>query len=60
MKLIVILTYLAAVCYEFILDYLNYKNRNAPLPDNVKDVYDEETYVRRSQYSMEHLRLDIF
>jgi len=45
--------------FSFFLEYLNFKNRNAPLPDNVKNVYDEETYVKRSAYEMENRVLRI-
>ena len=59
MKLAVILILLLSSCFNFLLEYLNYKNRNAPIPDNVKDIYDEETYKKRSAYDMENLRLGI-
>ena len=57
MKLVIISICLLVTGFQFFLDYLDYKNRNAPLPDNVKDVYDSETYAKRNAYEMENLRL---
>jgi len=45
--------------FGFFLEYLNFKNRNAPLPDNVKDVYDDETYTKHKAYEMDNLKLRI-
>jgi len=59
MKLMVIGIYLLMELFDYFLVFLNYKNRNAPLPDNVKDVYDEETYAKQKAYEMDNLRLSI-
>jgi len=45
--------------FGLFLKYLNYRNRNAPIPENVRDIYDEDTYKKRSAYDMENLRLGI-
>jgi len=47
----------------FILDLtvslLNYAQRKLPLPENVKDIYDEESYKKWLSYTMEKLRLEV-
>ena len=60
MKLLVILIAIVCTCFQFYLKYLNYKNRNQPVPDNVKDVFDAETYQKRFDYEMENTRHGIF
>jgi len=58
-KIAVILILVAMQLFDFLLKYLNYRNRNAPIPESVKDIYDAETYAKRSAYDMEHVRLGI-
>jgi len=58
-KLVVILIMVAMQLFDFFLKYLNYSNRNAPIPENVKDIFDPETYAKRNAYDMEHVRLGI-
>jgi len=41
------------------MKYLTYSRRNDPLPDNVRDVYDEETYKRNQAYKMDNLKFSI-
>ncbi len=38
------------------LSFLNYKNRFAPIPEEVKDVYDETEYKKWLEYNMETFR----
>jgi len=57
MRLIIIAIFLATTIFGFILKYLTYSRRNAPLPENVKDVYDEESYKKTQSYQMEKLSL---
>jgi len=59
MKAIIICIFLLMELFGFFLEYLNFKNRNAPLPDNVKDVYDDETYAKHKAYEMDNLKLRI-
>ena len=59
MKILVILVYLIACCFGFLLKYLNYRNRHASIPENVKDVYDPETYQKRNAYEMENTNFSI-
>ncbi|MCL2189122.1 MAG: M48 family metallopeptidase [Defluviitaleaceae bacterium] len=59
MRTIIILIFLATTIFGFFLNYLTYSRRNAPLPDNVKDVFDEEAYAKNQSYKMESLRFSI-
>jgi STE24 endopeptidase len=36
--------------FSFFLDYLTYSRLNAPIPDNVKDIYDEQGYKKNQAY----------
>ena len=56
MKIILIAIVIFAALMGFILKFLNYRNRNAPLPDNVKDVFDEEEYKKSKAYGAESMR----
>ena len=58
-KLAVILILVAMQLFDFFLKYLNYRHRHTPLPENVKDIFDPETYAKRNAYEMEHVRLSI-
>jgi len=59
MKIIIIGIFLAVTAFGFFLKYLTYSRRNAELPENVKDVFDEETYKKNQAYKMEKLRFSI-
>jgi len=59
MRIIVILIFLLMAAFSFFMKYLTYSRRNDPLPDNVKDVYDEETYKKNQAYKMDNLRFSI-
>ena len=54
---LIILT--ALFLYQMLLEIIQYRSANRPTPDNVKDVYDEETYHKWQQYSHEKCRLSI-
>ena len=45
--------------YQLLLHAVQYRSANNPTPDNVKDIYDAETYARWKQYSAEKCRLQI-
>jgi STE24 endopeptidase len=45
---------------ERILDYLNIKNLNAPLPKNVADVYDTAEYTKSQAYQKEKEKVEQF
>lgn len=40
------------------LSILNYKNRNAPIPEEVKDIYDEEEYKIWHKYNMANFKFE--
>ncbi|MCL2379070.1 MAG: M48 family metallopeptidase [Defluviitaleaceae bacterium] len=58
-KIAVILILVAMQLFDFFLKFLNYRHRHTPLPENVKDVFDPETYAKRNSYEMEHVRHSI-
>ncbi len=53
--MIILITYLI----EMGLSNLNYQNRTQPLPDNVKDIYDEPQYQKWLQYTMDNHRFSM-
>jgi len=59
MRITIIAVFLATTAFGFLLQYLNYSRRNAPIPENVKDVYDEETYKKYRAYTMENTKFSI-
>ena len=44
---------------DITLSTLNYKNRNQPIPENVKDVYNEADYKKWHLYTMEVFKFSI-
>ena len=59
MRSIIIGIFLVITAYGFLLKYLTYSQRNALLPENVRDVFDEEAYKKNRAYEMENLRFSI-
>jgi len=59
MKIVIILILLLATGFSLLLRYLSYSRRNAPIPKNVTDVYDEDTYKKQMAYRMEKLGFSI-
>ncbi len=59
-KLYVILIALLGCLYRLTLTLVQYRSANNPTPENLSDVYDEETYATWKKYSAEHCRLSIF
>ncbi|ERJ13140.1 M48 family metallopeptidase [Haloplasma contractile] len=45
--------------FEVSLSILNYKNRTAPIPEEVNDVYDQNDYRKWLRYSMENFRVNL-
>ena len=48
---------LLQTAFQLLLQAVQYKSANNPTPENVKDVYDNETYQRWKQYSADKCRL---
>lgn len=59
MRLIIFAIFFLTTAFNFFLMFLTYSRRNAPLPENVKDVYDKDTYKKNQEYKMENLRFSI-
>ena len=59
MRIPIIAIFLATTAFGFMLKYLTYSRRNAPLPENVRDVFDKDTYKKNRAYTMEKLRFSI-
>ncbi len=59
-KIIVILIAILGGAYSALLNIVRYRSSGNPIPENVADVYDAETYQKWRAYSGEHSRLDIF
>lgn len=58
-KLLVLIIVIIEFLYELVLDIVRYRSAENPTPQNVTDVYDEETYLRWKRYSAEKCRLGI-
>lgn len=59
LKLIVVIVALIGGIYSLLLKIIKALSANNPTPENLKDVYDAETYEKWKKYSGEHSRLDI-
>ena len=59
MKLIVLLLLALGFVYRLALNIVQYRSAGNPIPENVADVYDAETYSKWRRYSAEHCRLNI-
>ncbi len=58
-KLLIILCAVLGSAYKLILEIVRYRSANNPIPENVSDVYDAETYAKWKRYSAEHCVLNI-
>ncbi len=58
-KIIVIAVVALVWLYELFLLRLSMRSKDNPIPECVRDVYDEETYRKRIQYSFEKNRLSM-
>ena len=59
MKLLVLILLFLGTVYDLALNIVKYRSAGNPVPENVADVYDAETYARWRRYSAEHCRLGI-
>jgi len=59
MKLTVLLLLTLGAAYRLVLNIVQYRSAGNPIPENVADVYDTETYETWRRYSAEHCRTDI-
>ena len=58
-KFIIIALAVFGILFKVILGIVKYRSANNPTPENLKDVYDEETYEKWKKYSAEHCRLSL-
>lgn len=59
MKLLVIILALIGGMFPILLNLFKRKSSTNPIPENVRDVYDEETYQKWRSYNAEHSKLDL-
>lgn len=58
-KILIIALALIGGIFPILLNLFKRKSANNPIPENVRDVYDEETYGKWRSYQAEHSRLDL-
>ena len=59
LKLLVIILSLLGTAYAVLLNLYKRRSATNPIPDSVKDVYDDETYAKWRAYNAEHSKLDL-
>ena len=59
MKLTILLMLVLGTAYRLFLNIEQYRSAGNPIPENVADVYDAETYAKWRRYSAENCRLSI-
>ena len=59
LKLLVIILSLLGTAYAVLLNLYKRRSATNPIPDSVKDVYDDETYAKWRAYNAEHSNLDL-
>ena len=58
-KIIIIALALVASMFPILMNIFKRKSASNPIPENVKDVYDDETYSQWKKYEAEHSRYSI-
>jgi len=58
-KLPILILLLLGFAYRLVLNIVQYRSANNPIPENVADIYDAETYGKWRRYSAENCRLSI-
>ena len=59
-KALTVAVMLVVYLYELFLDIVRYRSARNPIPQNVADVYDTETYLKWKAYHGEKVRWGIF
>ncbi len=59
MKILVLLMQAVIGAYNIILNFVQMRSAGNPIPTNVSDIYDAETYAKWRRYSGEHCRLKL-
>ena len=60
LKLLILLMLALGAIYRLALNIVQYRSAGNPIPENVADVYDAETYEKWRRYSAENCRLSVF
>jgi STE24 endopeptidase len=58
-KILIISLALIGGIFPILLNLFKRRSTNNPIPENVQDVYDDETYGKWRSYTAEHSRLDL-
>ena len=58
-RLLIILLVVISTAYSVILNLFKRRSATNPIPDSVKDVYDDESYEKWRAYNADHSRLDL-
>ena len=58
-KIISLIILSAVFLYQMLLEIIRFRSAERPIPENVKDVYDAETYKKWKKYSAEKCRLSM-
>jgi len=59
MRILILSIFILTTAFGFFLKYLTFSRRNDPLPENVRDVFDEEAYKKNQAYGMDKLKYSI-
>ena len=59
MKILIIALAFVGGLFPILLNLFKRKSSINPIPENVRDVYDEETYAKWRSYNAEHSKLDL-
>ena len=59
-KIIALILISLYFCFQLFLQILRYRNRNAGIPEELNDIYDEERYLKWKQYSAEKIKIELF
>ncbi len=59
MEIFILSLIIVTFIFDSFLSILNYRNKDAKIPEEVKDVYDEDEYQKWHQYNMENFRLSM-
>lgn len=58
-KLLILLLVVISTGYSVLLNLFKRRSATNPIPDNVNDVYDDESYAKWRSYNAEHSSLDL-
>lgn len=59
MEILILILIVITFLFDAWLSILNYRNKGAEIPNEVKDVYDQDAYQNWLQYNMENFRLSM-